>query len=135
MIAPLPATTELMAGAAGNIAAVGVTEADSADQALLPTLLVVCTRQVYAVPFVRPVTTIGDALPLTDTLPQDAVYLTSVPDPKAPGLNDTVTAALPATTELMAGAAGNIAADGVTEADTADHALLPTLLVVCTRQV
>lgn len=125
-----------MVGAIGNTGgSVGVTEADTADHAPAPTLLVVCTRQVYAVPFVRPVTTIGDALPLTDTLPQEAVYLTSVPEPKAPGLNDTVTAALPATTELMEGAAGNVAAVGVTGADTADHAPVPALLVVCTRQV
>lgn len=87
-------------------------------------------------PFVRPVTVIGDALPVTEMLPQDAVYLTRVPDPKAPGLNVTLTFALPATTELMLGAAGRMGdAVGVTDPDAADQALLPTVLVVLTRQV
>ena len=86
-------------------------------------------------PLVKPVTTIGDALPLTETLPQEAVYLTSVPEPSAPGANATVTAPLPAVTELIVGAAGKSTAVGVTEAEFADQGLLPTLLVVCIRQV
>ena len=40
-----------------DAAATGVTAFDAADSALLPTALVACTVNVYAVPLVRPVTT------------------------------------------------------------------------------
>src|SRR5712692_4473647 len=40
----------------GVTAAVGVTALDAADSAPLPTLFVACTVNVYAVPFVNPVT-------------------------------------------------------------------------------
>jgi hypothetical protein len=42
----------------------GVTEFDTADGALIPAALVAVTVQVYEVPFVRPVTVIGLAVPL-----------------------------------------------------------------------
>jgi hypothetical protein len=43
---------------------VGVTLFDAADAALVPTALFAVTVNVYAAPFVRPVTTIGDAAPV-----------------------------------------------------------------------
>jgi hypothetical protein len=42
----------------------GVTELDGADSGPLPTEFVACTVNVYEVPFVSPVTTIGDVAPL-----------------------------------------------------------------------
>lgn len=42
----------------------GVTEFDAEEGALIPAALVAVTVQVYAFPFVRPVTVIGLAVPL-----------------------------------------------------------------------
>jgi hypothetical protein len=42
----------------------GVTEFDAADAALTPSALAAVTVQLYAVPFVRPVTVIGLPAPL-----------------------------------------------------------------------
>lgn len=49
------AVTEV--GAPGTVA--GVTEFDAVDETLVPTAFVAVTVNVYAVPFVRPVTVIG----------------------------------------------------------------------------
>ena len=46
------------------ITAVGVTELDAADAALLPTLFVATTVKVYEVSFVSPVIVIGLPFPL-----------------------------------------------------------------------
>jgi hypothetical protein len=46
--------------------AVGVTAAEAADEALLPTLLVATTVQVYELPFVSPVTVIAVVMLVAD---------------------------------------------------------------------
>jgi hypothetical protein len=51
-----------MVGANGTV--VGVTELLEADAELVPTALVAVTVNVYAVPFERPVTTIGEVPPV-----------------------------------------------------------------------
>jgi hypothetical protein len=53
----LPLTPATLVGAPGTVA--GVTAADDADSAPLPTAFVACTVKVYAVPFVNPVTVHG----------------------------------------------------------------------------
>jgi hypothetical protein len=54
---PFPRTPVTAVGAPGTVA--GVTAADATDSAPLPTALVACTVNVYAVPFVKPVTVHG----------------------------------------------------------------------------
>ena len=57
----LPPVAVPMVGAPGTVD--GVTLFDAADAAPWPFALVARTVNVYAVPLVRPVTVIGDALP------------------------------------------------------------------------
>ena len=60
---PFEATADTPVGAPGTTAA-GVTDAEALDAALLPTLLLALTVNVYPVPFERPVTKQFLALPL-----------------------------------------------------------------------
>jgi hypothetical protein len=55
--APFPRAAETPVGAPGTVA--GVTAADATDSTLSPTAFVACTVNVYAVPFVNPVTVQG----------------------------------------------------------------------------
>ena len=50
-------------------ALLGTTLLDAADAAPVPALLIAATVKVYAVPLLRPVTTMGEAVPDTVTLP------------------------------------------------------------------
>jgi hypothetical protein len=59
---PLPAITVPIIGASGTCA--GITELLVPEDALVPTLFVAVTVNVYAVPFVSPVIVIGDELPV-----------------------------------------------------------------------
>jgi hypothetical protein len=63
----LPATTETAVGAPGTVA--GVTELEGLDAVLVPTAFVAVTVKVYAVPFVKPVTVMGEPLPVPVKLP------------------------------------------------------------------
>ena len=67
----LPAVAVPMVGAPGTAA--GVALFDALESAPLPTVLVALTLHVYAVPLVKPVTTIGEPEPLADSVPQVAV--------------------------------------------------------------
>ena len=58
----LPAVAEREVGAFGVVA--GVTALDALDALPVPTLLVAVTVKVYEVPFVSPVTVIGEAEPV-----------------------------------------------------------------------
>ena len=58
----LPPVAVPIVGAPGTVA--GVTLFDAAEAAPVPTAFVAVTVKVYAVPLVRPVTTIGDDEPL-----------------------------------------------------------------------
>ena len=59
---PFPAVAVPIVGANGTV--VGVTELLEADAELVPTAFVAVTVNVYAWPFVSPVTTIGELPPV-----------------------------------------------------------------------
>jgi hypothetical protein len=63
----LPALAVTPVGAAGALADAGVTEFDAAERGPVPTAFVAETLNVYAVPFVSPVTLtlVAGGLPLT----------------------------------------------------------------------
>jgi cobalamin synthase len=86
---------------------------------------------------VSPVTVIGELAPVAVVPPQSAVWFTSVPLPNEPGVKATLALASNAVAVPIVGADGGVAtgAAGVTAFELADHALVPTLLVVLTRQV
>ena len=79
----------------------------------------------------------GELLPLVMMPPQSAAWLTSVPLPSKPGVKATLALALPAVAVPMVGAEGGKGGVevGVTEFDSADQGLTPTLLVVLTLQL
>jgi hypothetical protein len=52
-----PATADTPVDASGTVA--GVADADAVDSTLFPTAFVACAVNVYAVPFVKPVTVQG----------------------------------------------------------------------------
>ena len=58
----LPAVANGDVGASGTVA--GVTELDETDAKPVPAAFVAVTVKVYAVPFVKPVTVIGEEFPV-----------------------------------------------------------------------
>jgi hypothetical protein len=68
---PLPPVAVPTVGAPGTVAA--VTEFEAADAALVPAAFVAVTVKVYAVPFVRPITVIGEEVPAPVSPPGDEV--------------------------------------------------------------
>ncbi len=68
---PLPPVAVPTVGAPGTVAT--VTEFDAADAGPVPTALVAVTVKVYAVPLVRPETTMGEELPVPVNPPGDEV--------------------------------------------------------------
>jgi hypothetical protein len=125
---PSPATTLGTAGTFGF--AIGVTDTEAADAADVPPAFVAVAVNVYAVPFVRPVTTHEPDAPVIVhvALPGDAVTrcdVAAVPDSAAE--TDTRTDASPIT---PVGAAGTFGfAIGVTDAEAADAADVPPAFV------
>ena len=128
-----PATADTPVGAPGTVT--GVTPADAVDSTLLPTVLVACTVNVYAVPFVRPVTVQGLAEHDTDP-PGEPVTVNAVivePPLLTGGVKLTTAELFPATADTPVGGPGTVI--GVTAADGVDSVLLPTVLVACTVNV
>ncbi|HTK15444.1 MAG TPA: hypothetical protein VL769_03550 [Acidimicrobiia bacterium] len=132
-----PRVTDGCAGASGTVA--GTTVSDAAEAGLVPTALVAVTVQVYVLPFVRLVTSIGEPLPLS--LP-DVPPLLDVHDAakdvialplSAPGVKATETEASPRVTPVMVGGSGTAA--GMTGSDGREAVLVPTALVAVTVQV
>jgi hypothetical protein len=72
---PFPAVAVPMVGALGTVA--GTTEFVVAEAVLVPNALLAVTVNVYVVPFVSPVTTIGEAPPVAVNPPtfDDTVYV------------------------------------------------------------
>lgn len=68
---PLPGVTEVTVGVPGTVA--GAIEFDGDDAGPVPAALVAVTENVYAVPFDRPVTTIGEDVPVAVRPPGDEV--------------------------------------------------------------
>ena len=68
-----PGVADPMVGAPGGTTATGVALLEGPDAAPGPAALVAMTVQVYAVPLVRPLTTIGELGPVLVNPPQEAV--------------------------------------------------------------
>jgi hypothetical protein len=132
-----PRVTDGCAGASGTVA--GTTVSDASDCGLVPTALVAVTVQVYVLPFVSPVTSIGEPLPLSlpDVPPSldvhDAANEVMALPLSAPGVNATEIDALPRVTLVMVGGSGTAA--GMTGSDGREAVLVPIALVAVTVQV
>src|SRR5688572_30562218 len=101
-----------MVGAPGGpLRVVGVAKLEAPDQALVPRLVIVRAQQRYAVPPVRPVTTIGELLPLPlNAGPVAAAHVTwwlvSTPPLRLAGVKVTLTCPAPAVAVPIVGADG-----------------------------
>ena len=114
----LPPVTAPIVGAPGTPA--GVTLFDAAEAGPVPIALVAVTVNVYAVPFSRPLTVIGEVAPLAVIPPGEDVAMyevTGEPPLEAGGVNATVACALPATAVPMVGAPGADAGVTLTDAE------------------
>ncbi|GKS13454.1 hypothetical protein YDYSY3_44540 [Paenibacillus chitinolyticus] len=108
---PLPAVAVTFVGALGTlIGATGVTLPDAADTAELPALFFATTVNVYAVPFVNPVTMTGLAVVLVPLNPPGldvTVYSVIALPPSLAGASKlTVACPLPAVAVTFLGALG-----------------------------
>ena len=70
---PLLPVAEIPVGVPGAVTGAGVTEDDALEVVPVPTELVAATVKVYAVPLVRPVTVIGEDVPVAVRPPGEAV--------------------------------------------------------------
>ena len=61
---PVPGAPSVDTIRSASVATVGVTELEAFDHELVPTVLVVFTQHEYVVPLLRPVTTIGELVPV-----------------------------------------------------------------------
>lgn len=113
---PFPATAVTPVGVPGT--ETGVTPADGRDAVPVPSTFVAVTVNVYAVPFVNPVTVIGLAVPVAVIPPGLDVTVYCVmgyPPVDAGAVKLTVAVVLPATAETAVGVPGAAkAARGVT---------------------
>ena len=130
----LPAVAVPIVGAPGTVA--GVTLFDGAEASPVPTAFVAVTVNVYAVPLVRPVTVMGEAVPLALMPPGEevAVYDVIVAPPfEAGGANVTFACALPGSATPIVGAPGTAA--GVTLFVGVDAGPVPMAFVAVTVKV
>jgi hypothetical protein len=101
--------------------------------------LVATTLKVYAVPFVKPVTFIGDVVPVPIKLPglDVTVYpVTTLPPLLIGATNATLAEALPAVATTAVGGPGTVfGTAGVTAVDATEATELPTALVATTLKV
>ena len=109
----LPATAVTAVGAPGAVAgADGVTELEAVLETEVPTAFVAATVKVYAVPFVRPVTTVGIAVvEVALRLPGfDVIAYRVIGDPPVEdgAEKETVAWAFPGTAETFCGALGTV---------------------------
>ena len=128
---PLPATAVTPVGAFGVVA--GVTALLVPEAVLVPIALVAVTVKVYVVPFVKPVTVIGDVPPVAVNPPifEVTVYEVIVEYPSLTGaVNVIVAEPFPETAVTPVGAPGTVA--GVTALLGLDATLVPTALVAVT---
>jgi hypothetical protein len=102
---------------------------------LTPTALVARTSNEYAVPFVRPVTIIGEAALVTTSPKLDVTVYIVISDPPfdAGAANDTIACELPTIADTSVGASETV--HGVTIADTLDTPPIPATLVAVTVNV
>jgi hypothetical protein len=132
---PSPAVVELIAGAPGSVR--GVTALDVDEAGPVPARFDAVTVNVYAVPFVRPLTTIGLDGPVAVLPPGEAVSVyeaIGVPPSDAGAVKLMVALASPATADTLVGAPGGVGA-GVTGLEGPEAGLVPTALVAVTVNV
>jgi hypothetical protein len=110
----------------------------------VPTVLVAVTVNVYAVPFVRPVTVVlvagGDPVIVFDVWAPDPMYGVTVYDvigrpPLGGAAQVTVAEPSPAVAVTPVGAPGTVGPVGVTEFEGSEGAPVPTALVAVTVNV
>jgi hypothetical protein len=116
----------------------GVTLFDAAEAAPVPVALVAVTVKVYAVPFVRPDTVMGLAVPVP-VIPL-GLEVAVKPDRALPpvelgAVKAMIALALPAVAVPMVGAPGTVPVAGVTLFDAAEATLVPMALVAVTVKV
>lgn len=135
----LPANAEAAVGAPGKPA--GVTVFDAADAKLWPALLSAVTAKVYAVPLVRPGTTMGEAPP--DAVMPSGLEVTvklliagQVGRVQTGGVKVIDACALPAVAVPIAGAGGAAAVgSGVTLFEIEEGGPVPATLLAVTVNV
>jgi hypothetical protein len=112
-----------------------VTELLAELAAEVPFVFVATAVNVYAVPFVKPVTTNGDDAPVAVSPPGLDVTVNPVivDPPVAPAVKSTETCVLPAVTESIVGACGAVVA--VTSDDAIDAADVPKEFIAITVYV
>ena len=116
----------------------GVIALDALDDAPSPTALVATTTNVYAVPFVRPVTVAVRVVPPTVTVAPPGLAVTRYSVVSIPPVEDgaaqlTIACALPAIAVTLVDAPGTVA--GVTTLDALEDAPAPTALIPTTVKV
>ena len=130
---PLPRTALTLVGVPGVVA--GVTELLVGEEELVPFAFVAVTVKVYVTPFVRPVTVIGESVPVA-VCPRFEVTVYSVmvePPLLTGGVKVIVAAPLPATADTLVGAFGMLF--GVIELLVVEAALSPSAFVAMTVKV
>ncbi len=106
------------------------------DDVLVPAAFDAVTVNVYVVPFVRPVITIGEEPPVAVNPPtfEETVYVVIVDPPLLTGaVNVTVASPLPRVAVPIVGASGAVA--GVIELLVAEGVLVPFALIATTVNV
>jgi hypothetical protein len=130
----LPRIPTTLVGAFGTVA--GVTATEGVEAAEVPTAFVAVTVNVYAVPFVSPVTVQLVVADVQVRFPGDDVTVYNViaaPPLVAGADHETATWALPLVPVALVGTPGIVA--GVTAADEAEIADVPTSFVAVTVKV
>ena len=133
---PLLPLAEMLVGVPGAVIG-DVTADEASDGVPAPTALVALTVYVYATPFVKPVTVIGEDVPVAVIPPGEAVTVYPViADPPVFVGAVKLTVALPLLplAEILVGAPGAIAA-GVTADDAVEAVPVPTELIAVTVKV
>jgi hypothetical protein len=131
---PLPAVAVPIVGASGTVA--GTIGLLGAEATLVPIALVAVTVKVYVTLFDKPVTVIGDALPVPVKPPGLEVTVYEViaePPLNTGGVNVIVAWPLPLVAVPIVGASGTVA--GVTELLALEADPVPTALVAVTVNV
>lgn len=125
--------------------ATGVTALEAAEETLVPTVLVAVTVNVYLSPLLRPVTVMGEPVPVAVCPPLPGVVVsvavtvypvTAEPPSLAGGVKATLACPAPAVAATPVGAPGAVAGTtGMTAAVAAEAAPTPMAFVAVTVNV
>ena len=139
---PFPGVALTFVGTPGTVGAAGVTAVDGLDSGPVPTAFVALTVNVYAVPFVSPVTVAlvagGDPVTVVGVCAVDPIYGVIVYEvivlpPLLGAVQLTVACAFPAVALAFVGVPGTVT--GVTALEGLDAGLLPMAFVAVTVKV